>query len=90
MNTIINRRKFLGATFGGLLVIPIDALAQQRTKVIRIALLDYSAPDPVRLSWWKAHRDRYASWGTWKDRTLCLSLGGETGRWTVFRVLLPN
>ena len=60
---MINRRMFLEATAAGLLAIPIGAPAQQRAKVIRIGLLDYSASDPVRLSWWKAFRDRLRALG---------------------------
>ena len=80
---MINRRMFLEATAGGLLAIPIGALAQQRSELIRIGLLDYSASDPVRLSWWKAFRDRLRALGYVEGQNVAFETrwgNGQVGR----------
>ena len=41
----------------------LAAEAQQAGKVWRIGLLDYGAPDPARMAWWKAFRERLRELG---------------------------
>ncbi len=48
---------------GGLLTAPLTAAAQQAGKVFRIGLLDYSAPDVGRQSWWSAFRQQMRQLG---------------------------
>ncbi len=60
---MITRRAFIGTLGGGLLGAPLAAQAQQKGKVWRIGLLDYGAPDPTRVAWWKVFRERLRELG---------------------------
>ena len=56
----MQRRAFLGTlTAVGLVALP----AQVQSKVVRIGLFDYAAPDEGRLMWWKAFRARLQELG---------------------------
>ena len=59
----MDRRAFLGTVAGSLLAAPLAAEAQTAGKVWQIGLLDYSSPDPARLSWWTAFRERLGELG---------------------------
>ena len=82
---MIDRRTFWAATAGGLLTMSVIAFAQQRAKVIRIGLLDYAASDPVRLSWWKAFRDRLRELGYVEGQNVVFEPRWGTDRWAAFR-----
>jgi ABC-type uncharacterized transport system substrate-binding protein len=60
---MIDRREFLGTLALGLLTAPLAAVAQQAGKVTRIGILDYAAPDPARVGWWEAFRERLRELG---------------------------
>jgi putative tryptophan/tyrosine transport system substrate-binding protein len=63
MNTMMDRRTFLGTRAGGLVAAPLAAEAQQAGKVYRIGLLEFSAPDAARQALWKAFRQRMRELG---------------------------
>ena len=60
---MIDRRTFLAGTGAVLLAAPLAAEAQQAGKIYRIALLDYGGPDPIRLGWRNALRQRLRELG---------------------------
>ena len=53
-----------------LLASSIVAGAQQMSKVYRIGLLDYSSPDPGRVEWWRAFRERLRELDYVEDRNV--------------------
>jgi putative tryptophan/tyrosine transport system substrate-binding protein len=59
----MERRTFITAMAGGLLATPLTVEAQQPTKVYRIGLLEFSAPDPARQALWNAFRQRMRELG---------------------------
>ena len=77
---MIDRRIFLRTAAGGLLAIPIVALAQQREKLARIGLLDYSASDPVAAARWKAFRERLREAVTLPEPTAVSADAGRRAR----------
>jgi putative ABC transport system substrate-binding protein len=58
----MERRAFLAAS-AALLAAPVAAEAQPPGKVYRIGLLDFSAPDPARHTWWSAFRQQMRQLG---------------------------
>jgi putative tryptophan/tyrosine transport system substrate-binding protein len=60
---MMDRRTLIGALAGGLLASPFIAEAQQAGKVYRVALLDFSAPDPARQAWWNTFRQQMRQLG---------------------------
>src|SRR5215467_9051014 len=60
---MMDRRTFLAGTGTVLLTAPLTSEAQQAGKIYRIALLDYGGPDPIRLGWWNALRQRLRELG---------------------------
>jgi putative ABC transport system substrate-binding protein len=59
----MERRKFMAAMTGSLLLAPFAVEAQQAGKVYRIGLLDFSTPDPARQAWWTAFRQQMRELG---------------------------
>jgi putative ABC transport system substrate-binding protein len=61
---VTTRRAFIGSLAGGLLAAPRAVEAQRAAgKVPFLGLLDFSSPDPGRLDWWKAFRQRLQELG---------------------------
>jgi putative ABC transport system substrate-binding protein len=61
---VTTRRAFIGALASGLLAAPLAVEAQRAAgKVPLLGLLDFSSPDPGRLDWWKAFRQRLQELG---------------------------
>src|SRR5215471_2896533 len=58
----MDRRTFLGTFAGGLLATPLAAKGQPSGRT-RIAILETSAPDPARVAWWDAFRQRMRELG---------------------------
>jgi putative ABC transport system substrate-binding protein len=58
---VIDRRAFIAGTLG-LLAAPLAGAAQPAGRA-RIALLETSAPDPARVAWWDAFRQRMRELG---------------------------
>ena len=51
-------------TMGGSIVAaPLVVEGQQRGKAVRIGLLDFASPDPARVTWWQAFRERLRELG---------------------------
>ncbi len=83
MTSVMKRRTFLGTLTGGLLAAPLAAGVQPVGKVWRIGLLDYSSPDPARLSWWTAFRERLGELGHTDRRNVMFQprwAEGQVGR----------
>ena len=59
----MERRAFLGAMAGGLLVAPLAAEAEPAGKVVRIGLLSYAASDSGGDARWKAFREQLRELG---------------------------
>jgi putative tryptophan/tyrosine transport system substrate-binding protein len=47
----------------GLVLSPLAAEGQQGGKTVRIGLLDFASPDPARVTWWTAFRERLRELG---------------------------
>src|SRR5215510_8361255 len=80
---MIHRRTFLVTAAGVLLAEPVGASAQQQGKVVRIGLLDYAAPDPGRVGWWKAFHERLRELGYLEGQNIVFEPrwgNGEVGR----------
>ena len=59
----MNRRAFIAIVDGGILAVPLAVEAQQGGKAVRIRLLDFASPDPARVTWWTAFRERLRELG---------------------------
>jgi putative ABC transport system substrate-binding protein len=67
----MDRRVFLGVVAGGLLAVPVTVTAQPASrKVPLVGLLDFASPDPARLGWWQALRDRLQELGYVEGRSI--------------------
>jgi hypothetical protein len=56
----MNRRRFIGTVAGGLVVAPLDVVAQQMAKMFRIGVMDpFPASDPVNT----ILHDHLRAWG---------------------------
>src|SRR5262249_57598445 len=48
---------------GRIVAVPFVVEGQQRGKAVRIGLLDFASPDPARVTWWQAFRERLRELG---------------------------
>jgi len=48
---------------GSIVAAPLVVEGQQRGKAVRIGLLDFASPDPARVTWWQAFRERLRELG---------------------------
>ena len=71
----------MGCLAGGLLAAPLTAGAQPTSgKVPVLGLLDFSSPDPGRLAWWQAFRQRLQELGYVEGQTVRFEVRWADGR----------
>ena len=78
--TVMDRRAFLGSLAGCRLALPLAAKAQQAGRVWRSGFSTTPRLPPLMSPSGRPCASSYASWGTWKDRTSSLNLGGGTDK----------
>jgi putative ABC transport system substrate-binding protein len=75
----VDRRRFLLTSLAGAFAVPLAAEAQQAGKSYRLGLLDYSAGDSARRTWWEAFRHRLRDLGYAEGENIVLEFRWADG-----------